>query len=126
MRNRPVIFPLDSPGSSLDGMTEAEIRSALRKLRIDQGLTQEALAAKMGLSNQGMLSKMELGGVPIDVKGLQRWANALGCELDVSIRPAGERPAVITRLETTWRFLDHEEQDIIERFVRIAERGFQR
>ena len=53
----------------------------LRKLRLARGMTQEALAAKIGVT-QSNLSRIENGDVQISLKLAQEIAKVLHCTLD--------------------------------------------
>jgi len=56
----------------------------LRRARERAGLTQEQLADKLGCT-QPALSQAEAGGASLSIATLQRFADALGCDLDVRL-----------------------------------------
>lgn len=61
----------------------AELRAAIQRLaalRADQGLTQQAAAARMGIS-QPTLSEIEGGKTGARVSAVQRYAGAVGARL---------------------------------------------
>ena len=56
----------------------------LRDARECAGLTQRALAERLGCT-QPAVSQAEAGGASLSIATLQRFADALGCDLQVSI-----------------------------------------
>jgi ribosome-binding protein aMBF1 (putative translation factor) len=59
---------------------QARFGNALRKKRIEAGMTQAELAAATGL-NRSYLSEVECGHEGISLERADRLAHALGCEL---------------------------------------------
>ena len=59
-----------------------EIITTLRTTRIRLGVSQEQLAMEIGVDTS-MISKYEMGRIPIKTGVLCNWARALGCELVV-------------------------------------------
>lgn len=71
------------------------IATNLRRLRDQMGLTQQALATRMGLKTHSSIGHWENGRTP-DVDTLQRMATALGCEQS-EIDPLGEAFTIAKR-----------------------------
>lgn len=57
----------------------------LRSLRLEQGLSQEALTERLGLQSQSGFSRLERGFHSPTLVTLSNWADALGYE--VVLRP---------------------------------------
>jgi transcriptional regulator with XRE-family HTH domain len=60
----------------------------LRKLREEKGLTQQAVAAKLGVT-QTFISKCERGERRLDVVELRAWCNALGVPMSEMLAELG-------------------------------------
>jgi transcriptional regulator with XRE-family HTH domain len=58
----------------------------LRQAREQAGITQRELAELLGCT-QPAISQAEAGGASLSVATLQRFADALGCELELAIVP---------------------------------------
>jgi transcriptional regulator with XRE-family HTH domain len=56
----------------------------LRRAREDAGITQRELAERLGCT-QPAISQAEAGGASLSVATLQRFADALGCDLQLAI-----------------------------------------
>lgn len=63
----------------------------LQQAREDQGLSQTALAQRMGLETYGTISEHERGVNDPGLSLLRRWAGALGYEVVLSNRCAEEQ-----------------------------------
>ncbi|MFG7180699.1 helix-turn-helix domain-containing protein [Burkholderia pseudomallei] len=61
----------------------------LRALRRSRGLTQDALSKRIGLS-RASIANMELDRQNVSLDTLQRFANALGYEVKLQIKPRGK------------------------------------
>jgi HTH-type transcriptional regulator/antitoxin HipB len=66
-------------------ITAAQLGSVLQATRKAQGLTQAALASRIGLS-QSRVSHLELNAQELSVEQLLAWCSALGLELAVGVR----------------------------------------
>lgn len=66
---------------------EYEVRMAILRARLENGLTQEALAQRTGIA-QGDISKLENGNFNPSVKILQRLAAGMGMNLRIEFVPA--------------------------------------
>ena len=53
------------------------------------GLSQTEVAARMGTS-QSVVARLETGEIDARLSTLQRYAAAVGCELELGVRPEGE------------------------------------
>ncbi|NYT23647.1 helix-turn-helix transcriptional regulator [Alcaligenaceae bacterium] len=75
-------------------VTANQLGSVLQAARKAQGLTQSALASRIGLS-QSRVSHLELNARELSVEQLLAWCAALGLELVVGNRDpaAGSSPA---------------------------------
>lgn len=74
----------------------AELGDAVRGLRTELGLTQKQLGQRAHFT-QSAVARLEAGDVMPTLRVLQRIADALGAELDVSLRrPAKSAPVVST------------------------------
>lgn len=62
----------------------------LRKTRQEAGLTQEVVAAKLGVT-QTFISKCERGERRLDVIELRAWCSALGVDLSWFVAQLGSR-----------------------------------
>jgi ribosome-binding protein aMBF1 (putative translation factor) len=68
--------------------TEFALTTALIRARADAGLTQEALAERMG-TKQEVIARWEGGKVMPSTRTLARLAKATGTRLQISFAPAG-------------------------------------
>jgi transcriptional regulator with XRE-family HTH domain len=119
--NRMTHFEETGADTTLDQMTEAEIRKLLRDYRKARGVKQEELAERLSLS-QAQVSRLERDEVGLRIDEVSKWAAVLGLEVDIVVREAGERPLILSRLETQWGQMDENVRGIIERFVLMAEK----
>lgn len=70
------------------------IGEEVRRLRMERGLSQHKLAARMGLT-QSVIARLEAGAVEPRLSTLDRVAEALGVELDVQfLAPTVEERAL--------------------------------
>lgn len=74
-------------------ITAAQLGSVLQATRKAQGLTQAALASRIGLS-QSRVSHLELNAQELSVEQLLAWCSALGLELAVGVRGRSVASAV--------------------------------
>lgn len=79
-------------------LTAAQLGSVLQAARKAQGLTQSALASRIGLS-QSRVSHLELNAHELSVEQLLAWCGALGLELAVGTRDSA---AVSTAPTADW------------------------
>lgn len=79
-------------------VTTGQLGSMLQAARKAQGLTQSALASRIGLS-QSRVSHLELNAHELSVEQLLAWCAALGLELAVGTRGSAE---VSTAPTTDW------------------------
>ncbi|WP_164675533.1 helix-turn-helix domain-containing protein [Ottowia oryzae] len=86
------------PPSSHPLVTPGQLGAMLQAARKTQGLTQSALAARIGLS-QSRVSHLELNAHELSVEQLLAWCAALGLELAVGIRDSA---AVSMTPTTDW------------------------
>lgn len=78
----------------------------LRQRRIDLGLTLDEIAARMGLDVTGsLILAYEDGELVPSLRELVAWADALGCDVEITVRPA---PPMKTRFGS----LDELRQDL--------------
>ncbi len=77
------------PTPSLPLLTGGQLGSILQAARKARGLTQSALAARIGLS-QSRVSHLELNAHELSVEQLLAWCAALGLELAVGTRGKAE------------------------------------
>jgi len=77
-------------------VTTGQLGSMLQAARKAQGLTQSALASRIGLS-QSRVSHLELNAHELSVEQLLAWCAALGLELAVGTRGS----AVVSAAPTT-------------------------
>lgn len=69
---------------------DSAVGTALKELRKARGLSQEALAAEAEV-DQSLLSKVErLGPGPVGWHRFCRIASALGCEVEVRLKPISD------------------------------------
>lgn len=86
------------PPTSHPLVTTGQLGSMLQAARKAQGLTQSALASRIGLS-QSRVSHLELNAHELSVEQLLAWCAALGLELAVGTRDSA---AVSTAPSTDW------------------------
>ncbi len=79
-------------------VTAGQLGAMLQAARRAQGLTQSALASRIGLS-QSRVSHLELHAQELSVEQLLAWCAALGLELAVGSRDSA---AVSTAPTTDW------------------------
>lgn len=79
-------------------VTAVQLGAVLQAARKAQGLTQSALAARIGLS-QSRVSHLELNAHEMSVEQLLAWCAALGLELTIGARGAA---ALSTTSTTEW------------------------
>lgn len=79
-------------------VTAGQLGAMLQAARKAQGLTQSALASRIGLS-QSRVSHLELHAYELSVGQLLAWCAALGLELSVGTRDSA---AVSTAPTTDW------------------------
>ncbi|AEE67853.1 XRE family transcriptional regulator [Bordetella pertussis] len=86
------VFPMPPPSQPL--LTTGQLGAVLQAARKAQGLTQSALASRIGLS-QSRVSHLELNAHQLSVEQLLAWCAALGLELTIATRgsPAGSSDA---------------------------------
>lgn len=63
------------------------LQRALAEHRQLEGLSQNEVASRMGTS-QSAVARIETGEVDAKISTLQRYAHAIGYELDITLRPA--------------------------------------
>ncbi|WP_251865228.1 helix-turn-helix transcriptional regulator [Achromobacter sp. Marseille-Q4962] len=85
------------PSSSQILLTATQLGSVLQAARKAQGLTQSALAGRLGLS-QSRISHLELHAHELSVEQLLAWCAALELELSVGPR-GGAAPAANARAD---------------------------
>ncbi|SDV47164.1 helix-turn-helix domain-containing protein [Chitinasiproducens palmae] len=76
-------------------LTSVQLGSTLQAARKAQGLTQSALAARLGLS-QSRVSHLELNAQELSVAQLLAWCAVLGLELAVGSRSKAGVPSTPT------------------------------
>lgn len=86
------------PPTSHPLVTVGQLGALLQATRKAQGLTQTALASRIGLS-QSRISHLELHAQELSVEQLLAWCAALGLELSVGTR---DTVAVSTASSTDW------------------------
>ncbi|WP_028602070.1 helix-turn-helix domain-containing protein [Ottowia thiooxydans] len=86
------------PQTSHALVTPGQLGLMLQAARKAKGLTQAALAARIGLS-QSRISHLELHAQELSVEQLLAWCEAVGLELAVGIRGSA---AVSANLKTDW------------------------
>ena len=70
-------------------LAEMRVEQELAALRARRGLTQQQLAARMGIS-QPAIAKLESGRVKnLELRTLSRWATALGANLRIAVKTDG-------------------------------------
>ncbi|MCU4653334.1 helix-turn-helix domain-containing protein [Roseibacterium sp. SDUM158016] len=67
------------------------IARRLRKLRLERGLTQTELCARLGYAHPSSISSIEKGRRPVYRSDLLRFAEALDCDLDDLLGAPGRR-----------------------------------
>ncbi len=80
-------------------VTAGQLGAMLQAARKAQGLTQSALACRIGLS-QSRVSHLELNAQELSVEQLLAWCAALGLELAVGTRGSGAVSATPTPTPT--------------------------
>jgi HTH-type transcriptional regulator/antitoxin HipB len=75
-------------------VTAVQLSSVLQAARKAQGLTQSALAGRIGLS-QSRISYLELNARELSVEQLMTWCAALGLELTIGIRDSHVASSVL-------------------------------
>jgi ribosome-binding protein aMBF1 (putative translation factor) len=78
--------PIDQARSA----TARSVGDRLRELRLEAGLTQVALAGRLG-TTQSAIARLEAGGQRTSLEAIRRIADALGC--DVALVIAQKRSA---------------------------------
>ena len=73
-------------------ITAVQLSSVLQAARKAQGLTQSALASRIGLS-QSRVSHLELNAHELSVEQLLAWCAALGLELTIGSRGGHASPS---------------------------------
>ncbi|MEC9357740.1 MAG: helix-turn-helix transcriptional regulator [Pseudomonadota bacterium] len=86
------------PSSPYALMTAAQLGSVLQAARKAQGLTQAALASRIGLS-QSRVSHLELNAHELSVEQLLAWCAALGLELTIGTRGGSTSSSTV---QTDW------------------------
>ena len=86
------------PSTSHPLVTAGQLGAMLQAARKAQGLTQSALASRIGLS-QSRVSHLELNAHELSVEQLLAWCATLGLELAVGTRDSA---AVSTVPTTDW------------------------
>ncbi|MBO9875236.1 helix-turn-helix transcriptional regulator [Xanthomonas sp. D-93] len=79
-------------------VTATQLGATLQAARKAQGLTQSALASRLGLS-QSRVSHLELNAHALSVEQLLAWCAALGLELTIGTR--GD-PAASSSTQAEW------------------------
>lgn len=79
-------------------LTAVQLGTILQASRKAQGLTQSALAARIGLS-QSRVSHLELNADELSVEQLMAWCAVLGLELAIGTRGG---PAPASGAQTDW------------------------
>ena len=86
------------PPTSHPLVTAGQLGAMLQAARKAQGLTQSALASRIGLS-QSRVSHLELNAHDLSVEQLLAWCAALGLELSIGTRGGAAMSAMPT---TDW------------------------
>ncbi|WP_426284685.1 helix-turn-helix domain-containing protein [Luteibacter sp. E-22] len=86
------------PPTSHPLLTASQLSSLLQAARKVQGLTQAALATRLGLS-QSRVSHLELNAQDLSVEQLLAWCAALGLELTLGTRGSA---AVSATSKSAW------------------------
>ncbi len=76
-------------------MRAFQLGEEVRRLRKDQGLSQEELASRMGVA-QSVLARIEAGGLEPRLSMLDRVARALGVELEVHFLSGNTEERVVS------------------------------
>jgi transcriptional regulator with XRE-family HTH domain len=85
-RRHPVVFP----GFTAIAGRRQELTAALVARRTAQGLSQTEIAARMGTS-QSAVARIESGQGDVLLSTLDRYASAMGEQLDWRLAPGAER-----------------------------------
>jgi predicted transcriptional regulator len=85
---RPTPFEPVFPGFDAMARRRRELVARLAARREELGLTQTVVAARMQTS-QSAVARLESGAVDLRLSTLERYAAALGHELEVAIRELG-------------------------------------
>ena len=100
----------------------AVLGAGLKRLRVEAGLTQDALATKLGISPVHV-SHIEAyrrdRRAPLET--VDAWAEACGRTLELGFRPAA--PLMVTDLVERWAELDGDTRSAVEAAVRSALKG---
>ena len=84
--DRRTLFP------GLQGLSERrQLIAELVRVRRDSGLSQTAIAARMGTS-QSAVARLESGELDARMSTLERYATAVGCTVNWQVRPSEESP----------------------------------
>lgn len=106
-------------------MQWSEIPQQLRAWRKDMGLTQDAVAERLGISKQHV-SNIETGARSLPPELLGPWVELLGRKLVQEIVPVSWQvvvePPEISRLTGAWSHLSGEEREVLERLARVLPR----
>jgi predicted transcriptional regulator len=78
------------PGFREIAQRRRQVIGELAGARRAAGLSQTEVAARMGTS-QSVVARLETGGIDARLSTLQRYAAAVGRELELGIRPEGSR-----------------------------------
>ena len=79
------------PGFSELARRRRELTEALVARRVEQGLTQTEVAARMGTS-QSAVARVEAGELDVRLSTLERYAAAVGQRLDWQLGPRARPP----------------------------------
>jgi transcriptional regulator with XRE-family HTH domain len=63
------------------------IAKELRKIRRGLEISQDSVMAMMGNESHGYISQLEHGKREAKLSTLQQWANVLGYQIEVTVRP---------------------------------------
>jgi transcriptional regulator with XRE-family HTH domain len=78
------------PGFAAISDRRRQLVDELALLRRRRGLSQTEVAARMGTS-QSSIARLEAGGADARLSTVERYAAAIGAELDWRVRPSGRR-----------------------------------
>jgi len=97
-----------TPSAQEDGVAwaRAKLSETLRRARETGGLTQEALAKKLGKS-QVTISRAESGGMSVGERYVASVLKACGLPADWSAKPVGIRPVALSDQQRTIRANKH-------------------
>jgi transcriptional regulator with XRE-family HTH domain len=73
----------------MPGENDRRVGGVLRSIRERQGVTQLALAMKLGLP-QSLVSKIETGTRALKLSEVFKYAEALGCDVNILMNEVGE------------------------------------